>query len=283
MGTAPGNKYPMNNFGHPVITSMQNPGVKAVAGLHRKRERLLSGLIIIEGAREIRRALLGGISPQDAWYCPSIVSNDPKEELLLRLQEAGASIHAVNARVYEKISYRAGSEGIILVAGRPVSGIGDPGPGENPIYIVMDGVEKPGNQGAVFRTADGAGVSGIILTGGGTEIHNPNVIRASLGTVFAVPSMETTIDKAIVWFRERNISIITSTPAAGTTFFDADFSGPCALVVGSEDKGAAARWIDEADLNVSIPMNGVADSLNVSVSASILIYEAVRQRNIRRK
>ncbi len=269
----------MKNFDDPLITSPQNSRIKAVTALRRKRERGAVNLMVIEGARETGRALGCGIEPVEAYYCSEVADEDFLAGMLPRLRKAGTAMNRVTGRVYEKLAYREGSEGIILLAKRPLNTLDDLPCGKNPLYIVADGVEKPGNLGAIFRSADGAGVTGIIVTGSGTDIFGPNVIRASLGTVFSVASAESTETEAAAWLKRRNVKIISSSPAAGLPYTEADLASPCAVVVGSEDTGASESWLDASDIRIGIPMRGIADSLNVSVSASILAYEALRQRS----
>lgn len=267
-----------------LITSTGNPRIKGIRSLRKRRSREEAGLILIEGVREVERALLSGLAPAELYVCPSIEDQggDSLRALTGRLCEQGAAIFEVSAHVYEKIAYRGATEGVVAVAPRPsttlptrISRAGQTG---SPLYLVVDGVEKPGNLGGIIRTADGAGVTGIIVSGGGVDIYSPNVIRASLGTVFDMEISAADSDEALSWLKKNGVDIITSTPAAPLLYHEADYTGACAIVVGSEDKGADSRYLDPSSVKVRIPMNGIADSLNVSVSASILVYEALRQR-----
>ena len=151
-------------------------------------------------------------------------------------------------------------------------------PVDDPFYLVADAVEKPGNLGAILRTADAAGVTGLIVSDPGTDLYNPNVIRSSLGTVFSVPVAMADSGAAAEWLKQRDITIITSSPDADTPFSSVDLTGPCAVVVGSEELGAGETWFEASDIRIRIPMMGIADSLNVSVAAAVLMYEALRQR-----
>ncbi|MEK7850807.1 MAG: RNA methyltransferase, partial [Deltaproteobacteria bacterium] len=150
--------------------------------------------------------------------------------------------------------------------------------GKSPLLVVVEGVEKPGNLGAILRSADAASADGVMVCGKSTDIYNPNVIRASIGTVFTVPIVEGSSAEIINWFRGKGVKIVAATPHAETEYFDADLSGPCAIVMGSEHEGLSDAWLKEADTLVRIPMKGEADSLNLSVSTALLLYEAVRQR-----
>lgn len=267
----------MHEFNHFPISSVTNPRVKSVAALQRKRGR--SGtLIVIEGTREVARALDSGINPVEAYYCPAIAETSFLRDLLARLEESGAAICNVTQRVYEKLAYRKSTEGIVIVAERPLSGLGQLDQVENPLYIVADSIEKPGNLGAIFRSADGAGVSGIIVTGAGTDIFNPNTVRASLGTVFSIPSAEGSPREVIEYLEEKKITIIKASPAADLLYWEMDLAVPCAFVLGAEDTGISEEWQEASGTSVRIPMSGTADSLNVSASAAILTYEALRQR-----
>lgn len=262
---------------NPPITSLRNPGIKTVISLRKRRERERAGLIVIEGIREVSRAIEASASIPQVYYCPAIIPAAESSALLGRLESAGASITPVSARIYEKMAYRESSEGICVLAARPSDSLTGPEREGKGFYIVADGIEKPGNLGAIFRSADGSGARGIIVTGTGTDIFNPNVIRASIGTVFSVPRAEMSAEEAAGWLKENGVRIIAAIPDAKMLYYEADLSPPCAIVVGSEDKGVGDLWLEAADERVTIPMKGAADSLNVSVSASILAYEAARQ------
>ncbi|MBN1163388.1 MAG: RNA methyltransferase [Candidatus Krumholzibacteriota bacterium] len=270
----------MKKIEYPLIRSAQNRRIKDLLQLGRKRERSRTGLIVIEGVREIERSLEGGVDIRSVFFCPSLAVSDPVRNLLRTLAHRGAEMLPVNKKVYEKIAYRENTGGIVLTAERPSSTLEELRKESRPFYLVADRIEKPGNQGAIFRSADGAGVSAVLISGAETDIYNPNVIRASLGTVFTVSRAAAQTADLITWLKERNITIIISTPAAEMLYTEADLTSSCAAVVGSEDSGVDDLWLRAADLRVRIPMRGTTDSLNVSVSAAILAYEALRQRGI---
>lgn len=263
------------------ITSLQNERIKAVVRLSKKSERDETGLIAIEGAREIARAIRAGVAIREIYYCPAIVSTDEERALLAMLKERGVPLSSVAAPAFKKIAYREDSGGFVAVAEKPHHGLDDLRTDPGALFLAVDAVEKPGNLGALFRSADGAGVSGIIISAPKTDLYNPNVIRASLGTIFSVPVAVTRAQHAIGWLKSKGVTIITTSPEADAVYSAADMSSPCAIVVGSEDAGLGREWLEASDLSVRIPMRGTADSLNVSVTAAILLYEALRQREAR--
>ena len=260
------------------ITSPANPRIKSLIRLGKKNERLRTGLMAVEGIREISRAAAAGVVFREAYHCPDIASGREERELLASLGTAGAELIEVSAAVFGKLAYREGTGGIVAVAARAEHSLGELEPGERPLIIVIDHLEKPGNLGAVFRSADGSGADAVIVSDPSAELSNPNVIRASLGTVFTVPSAVAPAAEVIGWLRERGITIVAAAPGGCTEWFDADLASPCAIVVGSEDRGLGDEWLKAAGVRVTIPMRGAADSLNASATAAILLYEALRQR-----
>ncbi|MBU8921894.1 MAG: RNA methyltransferase [Bacteroidales bacterium] len=270
----------MNRTDRPLINSTRNPRVRAAISLQKKRDRDRLGLIIVEGTREVDRALEAGMNPVEAFICPTVSDGPVAENIAGNLMSKGSVLFEVSPAVYGKLAYRSSTEGIIAVFKKPEESLSSFTTHQAALYLVVDGVEKPGNLGAVFRSADGAGVNGIIVTGKGTDLYNPNVIRASLGTVFNIDSAVSTSSEAMRWLKEREIRMIVATPAAKQLYHEADLSSHCAIIVGSEDQGTSREYIDSADHLIRLPMRGIADSLNVSVSASILIYESLRQRTV---
>jgi TrmH family RNA methyltransferase len=260
------------------ITSTANSTIKAAARLRRKTGRRLAGLMLIEGTREIGIALRSGIAMREAFVCPEIAAGEEEKALLGELERAGITLTAVSGNVFGKLAYRESVGGIVAVAQSPDYPISGLSLDDNPLLLVVDGIEKPGNLGAVLRSADGAGITGLIISDPAAELSNPNVIRASLGTVFNVPCAVTDTAEAIGWLKERDIAIITATPRGKSLYSDVELTVPSAIVVGSEDSGASEEWLGASDMLVSIPMRGNADSLNVSAAATIMMYEAVRQR-----
>lgn len=259
------------------ITSPRNPRLRAVMRLGKRRDRDREGLFLIEGVREISRAIDGGVEISDAYTCPWSTSKE--EEILLdTLRTMGIPVTTVTRRAFDKIVYREGSSGIVAAARKPDYTFERLAVPPDPLYLVVEAVEKPGNIGAILRSADGAGATGTIVCDPGTDLCNPNVIRASLGTVFTVPIAIATTEAAIEWLRRGEFAILAATPHADTIYTDADMRRGCAIVVGSEDRGVSERWLEAADVTVTVPMRGSADSLNVSTAAALIMYEALRQR-----
>ena len=260
------------------ITSASNPRIKSIIKLARKSERTGTGLMTVEGIREISRALEAGVEFREACYCPEIADGMQEKELLERLAAASVRMTEVSSLVFGKIAYRDSVGGIVAIAVRRDHPLGDMPSGGNPLLLVVDHLEKPGNLGAIFRSADGAGATGVIVSDPSAEISNPNVIRASLGTVFTVPKAVAPAPDVISWLKENGISIVATTPDAEKAWNEIDLASPSAIVLGSEDRGLGDEWLKAADIRVRIPMRGIADSLNVSAAAAILLYEALRQR-----
>lgn len=268
-------------MGYRKISSVQNPRVKAASRLHKRRDRDRLGLMLIEGAREVSRALVAGVEIVEVFFCPESATGRLEGDLLEAIEGRGVPVTAVDRSVMARIAYREGTDPIVAVA-RKTEHTLDMLPATAPaLFLVIDGVEKPGNLGAMLRTADAAGVSGIIVSDPGTDLCNPNVVRASLGTVFTVPAAVAAVDEAVRWLRDRGMAIVTSSPDGEMPYTAADLAAPCAIVVGSEELGAGEEWFEASDIVVRIPMLGAADSLNVSASAAILVYEALRQRTER--
>ena len=260
------------------ITSHSNPRIKSLIKLGRKSERIRTGLMPVEGIREISRAADAGVEFREVYYCPDIADGELEGKLLERLAAANVQMIEVSSAIFTKIAYRESVGGIVAVAGRQDHPLEDLPAGGNPLLLVVDHLEKPGNLGAVFRSADGAGATGVIVSGQSAEISNPNVIRASLGTVFTVPKAVAPASDVIQWLKRNGIAIMATTPDAKTPWNEADLASPSAIVLGSEYRGLGDEWLKAADVTVKIPMRGSADSLNVSATAAILLYEALRQR-----
>jgi TrmH family RNA methyltransferase len=268
----------MNSRINPDITSNKNPRIKFMIHLRKKCERDRSGLIAIEGTREIEAAIEAGVPIRELFYCPGIITNNEELALLEKIKKLDCPLISVSDKVYSYIAYRSTTGGLVALAENPGCSLDALPADDNPLYLVADKVEKPGNVGALFRTADAAGVTGLIASDLKTDLFNPNIIRSSLGTVFTVPSAETTAGATIDWLKSKGIRIIVSSPGAGLLYTTIDFTLPCAIVAGSEDQGLGGRWFEEAEYKARIPMRGKTDSLNVSVACAILIYEALRQR-----
>lgn len=263
------------------IRSLQNDRVKSVVRLLRDPSaRRDSGLAAVEGTREIERALAGGWTPRELYVCLDLVDSAARA-LVLDAERRGAAVFRCTPAVSAKIAYRENPDGVVAVG--PIGGrrLGDLVLPRDPLVLVVDDIEKPGNLGALLRTADGAGVDAVIACGE-PDLGSPHLIRSSVGTVFYLPVAASTSEAAAHWLDERHLRVVTTEPAAGMVYTDADLTGPLAIVVGAEDEGISEVWKHQAAVRVRIPMLGRNDSLNVSAAAAVLLYEAVRQRHRRR-
>jgi TrmH family RNA methyltransferase len=260
-----------------MITSTRNPRVKAVAALRDRRERERTGLMGVEGYDELALALESGARPVAVYYCPALFRDPAQRRLLDELP--GAELVEVSERVFERIAYREGPDGWLAVLPAVDARLDRLALGADPLVLVAERVEKPGNLGAMLRTADAAGVDALIAVDGLTDWGNPNVVRASKGALFGVPVASASGPEVLEWLRARGIRIVAATPEASVPYTEADLRGPVAMAVGSEKHGLSDPWLEAADLSVRIPMSGRVNSLNVSTAAALLIYEAVRQRS----
>jgi TrmH family RNA methyltransferase len=261
-----------------VISSTHNPHVKRLRLLRQKRTRVKERRMLVKGRDELLAALDGGARPVAAYYSPDLVSDADAEEILTRLAALGVESHALGRRVFEKVTYRQSPDGWLAVFPSVETSLAGLTLGSSPLILVCDGVEKPGNLGAMLRTADAVGASVVIATSSITDWGNPNIIRASKGTLFAIPVVEAEARAVLAWLREHDIAVVAAAPRARLTYTSRDLTGGVAIVVGSERYGVGELWTNHADATVQIPMSGVANSLNVAASAAILLYEAARQR-----
>lgn len=262
------------------LTSLQNPRVKAVVKLARRPHRDETGLMVVEGYRELKRALENGWKPKALFFCPELYLGKNEPELVERCRAAGADIFECSERVFRKMAYRDRPEGLLATGPqirRKLSDLRLSSP--QPLILVAESLEKPGNLGTLLRSADAAGADAVIVCDPTTDINNPNVVRASIGALFAVPVAEADSQEALAWLRERRIQVVAASPHAEIEYTSVDFTRPTAIVVGSEQYGLKSYWLENADVRVRIPMYGQADSLNVSAAGTILLFEAVRQRH----
>ena len=257
------------------ITSLQNGMIKTLRGLREARERRETGLTIIDGAREIRRAFDAGIILDKVFYVKG-----RQEDLLHELKSQKIECVEVSDQVMEKLAYGERHEGIIAKAQTPSFALNDLKLSLKPLVVVLESLEKPGNLGAILRTCDGVGVEAVLVCDARTDIYNPNVIRSSTGIVFSLPVLGAGHEEIFAFLKSKKIRICAGTPAARDVYTGADFKGALALVLGTEDQGLSDFWLKAAEMKVKIPMNGRADSLNVSISAAIILYEALRQRSV---
>ena len=250
-----------------LLTSPQNPKIKDLLNLETKsRERKARGLFVVEGRREYERAKAAG------WQSETLFVREGEPE-------AAQADFLVSERVYEKIACRGGTEGIVAVMRAQERNLAELTLSAAPLVLVLERVEKPGNLGAVLRSADAAGVDAVLVCDPLTDLYNPNLIRASLGALFSVPTVACTSQEAFDWLSAKGIAILTAQLQDSKLYYDTDMVRPTAIVFGAEDTGLSSFWRERANAHIRIPMAGTMDSLNVSVSAAILAYEAVRQRN----
>jgi TrmH family RNA methyltransferase len=266
------------------LTSTANPRVKALVRLRTRRSRDELGQTLIEGFDELQLALAAGVRPAELYYAPSLV--DPDElPMVDRARAAGAVITSVSSAVFAKIAYRESPDGWLAVAGTPGVALdslrlGGP-PGAAPLLLVCEGVEKPGNLGAMLRTAEAFAVDAVISASPVTDFGNPNAVRASKGTVFAVPVASAPSAQVLAWLRRSGVKVAVTTPRGTTSLTDADLTVPTALVVGAESTGVSDLWLEEADETLVIPMRGHVNSLNAATAAALALFEANRQRSLR--
>ncbi|MFO7842193.1 MAG: RNA methyltransferase [Bacteroidales bacterium] len=260
------------------ITSTQNPKIKNILKLQQKSaERKKQNLIVIEGIREIKLALQSGMQVKSIFFCSDIVSEDE----ITNHFKVTATIFDISIDIYRKLAYRGSTEGVIALGEPKYLTLNELTLGKNPLLIVLESVEKPGNLGAILRTADAAHVDAVIISDPLTDIYNPNVIRSSIGCVFTNRVIACSSDEAISWLRKKGIKTYAASLTATRKYHEKDFTGPTAIIMGTEANGLTDKWLKNTDEQIIIPMNGAIDSLNVSISTAILVFEAMRQRNFK--
>ena len=287
-----------------LLTSAQNPKFKRLVALREKsRLRRDEGVFVVEGRRELEHCVEAGFEVETMFVCPEIGGCSgaapegrntrgsvaggpsrrdggvsPNDELPKGLQPGSRQVFELSKELYAKVAYREGTEGVMAIVRSRELRLDDLQLGPKPLVMVLEGVEKPGNLGAVLRSADAAGADAVIVCDPLTDLWNPNLIRASIGAVFTVPTVCCSSADAIAWLKASGIRILTAQLQDSSAYYDCDMTGPTAIVMGTEATGLTEPWRQAADAHVLIPMLGRLDSLNVSVSAAILLYEAVRQR-----
>jgi TrmH family RNA methyltransferase len=253
------------------ITSLQNPRIKHIVKLREdKRQRQRDQLMIVEGFDELTLALDSGFRPEALLTAPELVSRS--------IDSSNAETITVTRAVFEKISYRDNPDGWLGVFPIPKRTLEDLQPSVSPLVIVAESVEKPGNLGAILRTADAAHVDALLVCDPRVDLWNPNVIRASRGAVFSVPTVEVDSSTALAWLRSHGMRVLAATPSASQLYTEVNMKEPVAITVGTEDAGLTDFWMQNADVQVKIPMLGKVNSLNVSIATALITYEAVRQR-----
>ena len=258
------------------ITSAQNPKIKNLLLLQEKsKARREQGLFVVEGRRELEHCLEAGFRVRTVFVCPEVIGRD----FSTSLEMTDTLVVEIPEALYRKVAYREGTEGVLAEVEVRERRLEDLALGEHPLVMVLESVEKPGNLGAVLRSADAARADAVIVCDPLTDLWNPNLIRASIGAVFTVPTVCASSAETIDWLKSRGIRILTAQLQDSSWYYDTDMTGGTALVMGTESTGLTDVWRRAADAHIRIPMLGRLDSLNVSVSAAILLFEAVRQRN----
>lgn len=260
-----------------LISSHQNPRIKQVVKLRRAKHRAETGLILIDGAREIERAVQSGIALRELYLCEPLCHGDEAQQLLTNAKQLAQFVAEVPPAIFEKIAFGDRAEGVLAVADLPRRDLAAIQLPPQPLVAVVEGIEKPGNFGAILRTADAAGVSAVIAADAGTDLFNPNAIRASLGTIFSLPIAAATTAETLAWLRSHELRIVAARLQEARDWRDCDLRPPLAIVLGSEADGLSPAWDADDVEGVRLPMLGIADSLNVANTASVLFYESLRQ------
>lgn len=264
------------------ITSTQNPRVKQALHLREKKERDLTNLFLIEGYRELLRAADVDWEIDQLFICRELFLGTNEEALIRQIASKKTKVIPCSKAVFQKMSYRDRPDGLLAIAKQKhltLSEFANRIKGKkNPLFIVAESIEKPGNLGTMLRSSDAVSLDGFIVCNRCTDIYNPNVVRASIGTLFSVPVIETSGKEALEWLKANQIAVLAATPSAKVEFTAANMDRPLAIAVGTEQLGLSNLWMEQAELQVSIPMCGIADSLNVATATTLLMYEALRQR-----
>ena len=261
------------------ITSLQNPRVKQLVKLRDRRPRDEAGVFLVEGYREIRRALEKAVSLQELYFSPEWFLGENEPALIAQAEAAGTKLFELSKDAFAKVAYRERPDGLLAVAPQWKRALADLVLHADPFLLVVEAIEKPGNLGTILRSADAAGCDAVIVCDPVTDIFNPNVVRASTGVLFSVPLVVEESARVLGWLRENKIRMVATTPAATTLYTATDLRGPLAVIMGSEQYGLSDFWLKNADAPVRIPMAGQADSLNVAMATIITLFEAVRQRS----
>lgn len=261
-----------------LITSPANARLRHLASLRRRRVRDVEGVTLVDGYAELALALDAGVRPSALYWCPELLSNPQVEQSLVeRVRATGSEMVQLSRLAFEKVAYREGPDGVLAVVGTPARRLADM-KATRGLVLVCEGVEKPGNLGAMVRTADAVGVDAMVAADPVTDWGNPNVIRSSKGAVFSVPVASSDTAAMLEWVADNALVLVATTPDTDVEYADIDYTAPTAIAVGAEQSGLCGEVLSAATHRVRIPMAGAADSLNVSISAAVVLYEAVRQR-----
>lgn len=262
------------------ITSAANPKVKRLVRLRSRRHREAERVFLVEGFRELARAVEAGARIDDLFVCEELFLGTNEPGLLDRVTATGARLHRLAPVPFRKAAYRDRPEGLLAVAPQFETSLDGLGLPEDGLVLVVEAIEKPGNLGTMLRTADAAGVAAVVVADPATDPFNPNVVRASLGSLFTVPLAVGTATDVMAWLQERSLVTFVTSPSARLNHWEVSYLGPVAVVIGSEQYGLTGAWLDGRYPAVRIPMGGTADSLNASTAAGILLFEAIRQRSV---
>ncbi len=259
-----------------IITSFQNPIVKFIQSLEKPRERRDSGLFVFEGIKELTLAIEGQFELEKIIYSSSLISREEIEKMT-----AGQPIEfvEVSKEIFNHLVYRKDIANVLVLAKQKKHNFSNVKLEVNALIAVIEGIEKPGNIGAILRTADAAGVDAVIIADGKTDIYNPNVIRSSVGCVFTMPILQASSVETLNFLQGNKFNIFTTYLFTDHYYYQSNFKGKTAIVFGSEDRGVTDVWLEESIMKIKIPMLGKIDSMNVSNSAAILLFEALRQRS----
>ncbi|MEC8306931.1 MAG: RNA methyltransferase [Chlamydiota bacterium] len=262
------------------LTSRHNPKIKRVRLLKEKRHREREGDFLIEGFREIQRALLGGVDIQLLFTSSPLFLGDNEADLIASAIRQGAEILDLPPSLFDYLAYRDRPDGLLAIAKQPKYTLSqmECKLSENPLLLISESIEKPGNLGSMLRSCDGVGATAFISCDPATDLYNPNVVRASVGTLFSLPVIESTSEEVLAWLQERALPIVATSPEASAHYSSAKLAQGVAIAMGSEQVGLSEQWLSAASHQVSIPMEGIADSLNVASAATLLLYEAHSQR-----
>lgn len=263
---------------NPILESLQNPRVKQLVKLRDRRPRDRSKTFMIEGYRELERAVRMKYPVTEIYHCPSLYLGDNEPDLVDDAKQLGAEVFEVSEPVFRKISYRDRPEGLVAVAAQRTTTLEDLPTVERPLYLVAVTIEKPGNLGTMLRTADAVGADAVIVCDRCTDLFNPNVVRASLGTLFTQPIVETTTEELLPWLESRGVTVVVTTPTAEQLYTETSLDRSIAIAVGSEQLGLPDRWLEAPGEKIRIPMKGDIDSVNAAVATAIVLFEVVRQR-----
>lgn len=257
------------------ITSLKNPRLKILVNLQKSKDRREAGLFIVEGIREISLAQQSGFEIESFFLCPEIFKQDKNYPINLNAKDI---LHLPSA-VFSKVAYRENTGGIIAVAKIKSTNLSNLPKSKNPLYLILEKVEKPGNIGAMLRTADAAGIDGVIVCDPATDFYNPNVIRSSVGCIFTVPIATATNQEVFDWCAENKITTFATSLIAKDEYQKSNFKNASAILMGSESFGLSDFWMKKSNHQIIIPMRGKIDSMNVSNAAAVVVFEAVRQRD----